>query len=222
MLRASVQMVNSARGGLAMKHVPPATAMLAIAVCLTPSSAPAASITIIEDSSEIVTPLVMSDLEMLDIRPNFDMVSVTGRITPRNSATFFTNPVTPGTRSVLLMEPAADPFGSRTSDFLTLTVDQIGEDPTGLFQLVAIAFVSDLAPGFADAVRRLPAGTPAVMETGGPQVLSTQLNSGAFAITGQSDFAPLPEIPEPASLLLLGAGLLSLSLLRPKRRERDS
>jgi hypothetical protein len=164
--------------------------MLAIAACLTPASAPAASITIIEDSSEIVTPLVMSDLEMLD--------------------------------SVLLMEPAADPFGSRSGDFLTLTVGQIGEDATGLFQLVAIAFVSDLAPGFADAVRRLPAGTPAVVETGGPQVLSTQLNSGTFAIAGQSDFAPLPEIPEPASLLLLGAGLLSLSLLRPKRRERDS
>ena len=106
-------------------------AVLAISVGLVPVSAQAVFITIIEDPSEIVTPAVTSDLAMLVITPNFDKVTVTGRITPNNSTTFFTNPVTSGTRSVVLTEPAGDPFGSRTSDFVTLTVGEIGEDSTG-------------------------------------------------------------------------------------------
>jgi len=195
-------------------------AVLAISVGLVPVSAQAVFITIIEDPSEIVTPAVTSDLAMLVITPNFDKVTVTGRITPNNSTTFFTNPVTSGTRSVVLTEPAGDPFGSRTSDFVTLTVGEIGEDSTGLFQPVRIDLVSDLAAGFDAAVAGLPAGTPAILETGGSQVVSTQLNSGSFAITVQSDFTPVPEIPvpEPASLLLVGTSILSVTLLARKNR----
>jgi len=202
-----------------VKHIVLAAA-LASCVGLVPGFAQAASITIIEDASEIVTPAVTSDLAMLVITPNFDQVTVTGRITPNNSTTFFTNPVTPGTRSVVLTEPPGDPFGSRTSDFVTLIVGQISEDSTGLFQPIRIDLVSDLAAGFDAAVAGLPAGTPAILETGGSQVVSTQLNSGSFAITVQSDFTPVPEIPvpEPTSLLLVGAGVLGVTLLARQNR----
>ena len=165
-------------------------------------SATAATITISDllDGNPIVT--TSADLTGAETALTFEKAVISGLLPAGVQL-----PV--GTRSVILTEPAGDPFGPRQSDFITLTAGATA--PT-----FSITFESDGAVNFASDVAALPAGTPAVLEDGTFQNLSTALNSGALGISVQSDLTS-PE-PEPAGWLLLLSGLLLISAAYIRRK----
>jgi hypothetical protein len=127
------------------------------------------------------------------------------------------NGLVPGNRGVFLTEPAADPFGPRVSDWLTLTVGNITQNPAGglTYQTVEIQFQSDGAANFDQNVSNLGL-LPSVLEDGTFQDLSAVLNSGYLTILEQSDYNSV-EVPDAGSTgLLLGAALSALGLIRMK------
>jgi hypothetical protein len=168
-------------------------------------AASAATITISDllDGNPIVT--ISSDLTGVETTLSFEKAVISGLLPAGVQL-----PV--GTRSVILNEPAVDPFGPRQSDFITLIAGATA--PT-----FSITFESDGAANYASDVAALPAGTPTVLEDGTFQNLSTALNSGALGISVQSDLNS-PE-PEPAAWLLLLTGLLMISV-RHIRRKRTT
>jgi hypothetical protein len=166
-------------------------------------SATAATITISDllDGNPIVT--TSADLTGAETALTFEKAVISGLLPAGVQL-----PV--GTRSVILTEPAGDPFGPPQSDFITLTVGAAA--PT-----FSITFESDGAVNFASDVAALAAGTPTVLEDGTFQNLSTALNSVALGISVQSDLTPSPE-PEPAGWLLLLSGLLLISVAYIRRK----
>jgi hypothetical protein len=171
------------------------------AITLTSVAASAASVTISDlfDGNPTVT-------------PSADLLSVVVTLSPERAVITALLPtsvnVVTGTRSVIMLEPAGDPFGPRQSDFLTLTIGAAA--PT-----VGIIFESDGFPTFQSDIAQLPTGTPTLLEDGTVQDASSLLNSGAFTISLQSDPAG-PELPEPGTWLLLATGLSSIGLARRK------
>jgi hypothetical protein len=159
-------------------------------------AASAATITISDllDGNPIIT--LSSDLTGVQTTLSFEKAVISG-VLPAGVQL----PV--GTRSVILTEPAADPFGPRQSDFITLVAGAAAPS-------FSITFESDGAANFASDVAALPAGTPTVLEDGTFQNLSTALSSGTLGISIQSDLNS-PE-PEPAAWLLLLTGLLMISV----------
>jgi hypothetical protein len=147
--------------------------------------------------------------------PSFESVTITGALDQANF-------ITPGTRSVILTEPAADPFNQPNSDFLTLTASTVLAGQTT--QGITIFFQSDSAPGFDQNIALLSTLGPVarVEENGMQQILSGLLNVDVnkFKITVTSDFASA-EVPEinPGSMvsgiaLLLGGTLMMTGRLR--------
>jgi len=164
----------------------------------------------------------ISIIDLLDanptVTPSTDLIGVTTNLTFEKAVITGILPsavtVQPGTRSVILTEPASDPFGPRQSDFVTLIIGATA--PT--FNLT---FESDGAAMFASDIAALPSGTPTVLEDGNAQNLSTPLNSGSFTITVQSDVGTA-EIPEPASGLLLLTGLILTGAGLSGRKKTES
>jgi hypothetical protein len=174
----------------------------AMVLAITGGRAPAAIVTI--DDLLDGLPAVTTDLASQVITATFQQAIVSGNITPTNQSSGF-SPV--GTRSVIFLEPADDPFGPRISDFLTLTVSDVQQDATGAqFQPVRIFFQSDGAANFDANVAGLPANTPTILEDGTFQSVSPLLNSGAFQISVRSDLATQEPTPEPKGIVLLGIG----------------
>jgi hypothetical protein len=153
-------------------------------------------------------PIVTTSTDLLDVQTSlsFEQAVITGLLPAGVQL-----PI--GTRSVIMMEPAADPFGPRQSDFITLMIGAAA--PT-----FSLTFESDGALNFARDVAALPANTPTVLEDGTLQNVSTALNSGAFLISAQSDLTS-PE-PEPATWLLLLSGLLLSGVLYIRRKKSAS
>jgi hypothetical protein len=169
--------------------------VVTIAATLTIMAAAATGATITFSDLLDANPIVTTSSDLIGVMTviTFEKAVVTGLL-PAG----LTVPV--GTRSVILTEPAVDPFGSRQSDFVTLTIGAAA--PT-----FSVTFESDGALNYDMDVAALPPGTPTVLEDGTFQNVSTALNSGAFGISVQSDLNN-PEVPEPASGLLLLSGLL--------------
>jgi len=188
-----------------VKWQPQALGMAASAMLLLNlSSASAASITILDLTDG--SPLVTTDLadKSIDLAPEVAFIS--GNLSPPA--------VPPGIRSVILLEPPEDPFGPRASDFLTLDVGEVMQDPAGgpPFRPIKVTFMSDGAPGFDQAVAALPTGTPTVDEDGTIQDVTHLLMStpGNLDIFVQSDFKS-SEVPDSGSTIsLLGLALATL------------
>ena len=132
------------------------------------------------------------------------------------------SPLTPGTTFAVLAEPLTDPFGPTTSDIIRLTASQIGVDGGGLFQQITVDFFSDGFPGFSTII---PAGIgfSSATETGLLQDVTSVLGINSptqnVQVFVQSDLAT-PEIPEPATLLLLGSGLAGFAAGVARRRHQ--
>jgi hypothetical protein len=147
-----------------------------------------------------------------------EFADVTGSLRPATSPA----PLVVGTRFVQLLEPAVDPFGPRVSDIIRLVASAIGADAGGQFQRETITFWSDGAVGF-DAALALSAGSPTLLETGGPQDITALLGIGFPAqnlqVIVQSDIGG-PEVPKPTTLSLaaIGVGLSARRLRRIRRR----
>ncbi len=156
----------------------------------------AATITISDllDGNPIVT--LSSDLTSPETSLSSERAVITGLL-PASVQ------IAPGTRSVILTEPTTDPFGSRTSDFITLVVGAAA--PT-----YSILFESDGAATFDRDVAALPTDTPKLLEDGTFQDVSALLHSGNLSIAVQSDLSS-PE-PEPSTWVLLFSGLLAVAL----------
>jgi hypothetical protein len=160
---------------------------------------------------------VITISDLLDGSPfvtiSADLIGAQTTLTPEQAVITGVLPAgvtaTPGTRSVILLEPSSDPFGPPQSDFLTLMIGAAA--PT-----FAINFESDGAVNFTRDLAALPPGTPTLLENGTFQELSGILNSGSFSIQVQSDLAS--QEPEPSTWILLVSGLSLGSMWRIRRR----
>ena len=169
-------------------------------------ASPAATITIsdLTDGFPIIT--VSPDIGVTSTVFSAEQVTITGLI-PNLI-------LPPGTHSVILTEPASDPFGPPQSDFATLTIGAGAPTFTLLFESDgALNFLADLA--------KLPVPTPTLLENGNFQDVSALLGSGSFTITVQSDLVT-PE-PEPDVRFLFTSGLLliGVALVRLKKPSRS-
>jgi hypothetical protein len=165
-------------------------ALMMMAVAL-----PAASISISDLTDGLPIIQISTDITSVQTSFSFEQVVITG-ILPGIQ-------LTPGTRSVILTEPASDPFGPPQSDFVTLTIGAAA--PT-----FTLLFASDGAANYQANVAALPPTTPTLLENGALQDVSTLLGSGAFTITVQSDLTTLE--PEPDVRFLFGSGLLLIGI----------
>ncbi len=176
--------------------------------------APAATISI----SNLVdgNPTVTTDLAGKEVTLAFEQAIVSGTLTLTPGTS-----LAPGTRSVLMLEPASDPFGPRVSDFATLTVGQVQEGAQGLlFQTIQLFFQSDGAQGFDRNVAALGTDVPSVTETGDFVNVSSQLNSSALLTVNLASDLATAEPAEPGTWMLLVTGLGAAFTYRRLRKAR--
>ena len=154
---------------------------------------------------------------------SFERAFITGLLDPGNSSA----PILAGTRSLIFDEPSGDPLGPRVSDFITLTAGDptgigcVAPFPSGPCQNISILFESDGAPNFDQHIAALPGSTPHLLEIGTLQNVTALLNSStnSLQIFVSSDLAT-PEVPEPTSMTLIGAGLILLAVIGRRARSR--
>src|SRR5207245_872322 len=91
------------------------TAFVLTALMMMAVTMPAATISISDLTDGLPIVQLSSDLSTAQITLTFERAVITGLL-PAGIQ------LTPGTRSVILSEPASDPFGPPQSDFLTLTI----------------------------------------------------------------------------------------------------
>jgi hypothetical protein len=134
------------------------------------------------------------------------------------------DPVTPGTRSVVLLNRPGGPSGpvGAPSDFITLTAFDPVPDLGGLTQLFEIVFQSENAPAFDVNVALVQmTGAPEIFSTGAFQDLSGALlldtHPALTILVGSEGFVPTA-IPEPASWMLFLAGSVAVAAHRLRRR----
>jgi len=136
------------------------------------------------------------------------------------------NPMTPGVRSVLLVNQTGDPEGAGApSDFITLTVGDVEIVDLIPVQILQILFQSDGAPGFdVNTAALLLLGVPTIVETGALQDVSALLDTApvltvlvASDVPGSSSAVPEPGTFLPAALGCIAIGGLQ-RLLRSSRR----
>jgi len=123
-------------------------------------------------------------------------------------------------RSVIFQEPT----NTQASDFVTLTVgDFSGSAAAGYYQLVTVFFQSDGAANFATNVANLPPGTPTLHESDPPSFQNVAgallLNSSPLDVYVRS--GEETSVPEPVSLLFLGAGLVGMTVVGRKNRKEE-
>src|SRR5258708_1632420 len=100
------------RGATTMKNTL-ALWVAATVLAMAGSTAHAAIVTI--DDLLDGPPAAQTDLALATITATFQQVIIGGQINPLNQPTGFS---APGTRSVIFVEPAVDPFGPRVSDYI--------------------------------------------------------------------------------------------------------
>jgi hypothetical protein len=128
------------------------------------------------------------------------------------------DPITPGVRSVILVNQPGDPEGpGLPSDFATITVGAVEILDLMPVQLIQLIFQSDGAAGFDVNVALLPPGTPSIVETGALQDVSALLDTApALTVLLGSDVPAV--IPEPVTWISAGGALLGLAMYRRSRR----
>jgi hypothetical protein len=167
---------------------------------------PAATITISDLTDGLPVITVSPDIVNVQSTFAFEQVLITG-IIPNLG-------LPPGTHSVILTEPASDPFGPPQSDFVTLTIGAAAPSFSLLFE-------SDGAATYLADVAALPPSTPTLLENGTFQDVSSILSSGAFTITVQSDLTTLEPEPDVRSLFFEGLLLVGIAQVRLKRFSRS-
>jgi hypothetical protein len=122
-------------------------------------------------------------------------------------------------RSVIFQEPTS----SQPSDFVTLTIGDYNQSSNGFVQFVRIFFQSDGAANFATNVALLPSGTPTLHESDPPAFQNVAgallLNSSPLDVYVRS--GEETSVPEPVSLLFLGAGLVGMTAIKRKNRKEE-
>jgi hypothetical protein len=178
-------------------------ALLAGVLISARADAASISITDLTDGAPVV---VAAGLEGTTITTSPEFAEVSGLLRPATSP----NPLTIGTKFVLLTEPVSDPFGGTVSDIIRLVASDFGQDAGGVFQTETVTFWSDGAAGFAAALAAAGANAPSILEIDGPQDITALLGitfpSQNLQVIVRSDVGGA-EVPEPATLSLVALGL---------------
>lgn len=176
-------------------------------------ASPAATISISNLTDGL--PIVTTDLGGKAVSLGFEEALVTGTLVLAAGTA-----VTPGTRSVLMLEPVGDPFGPRVSDFATLTVSEVQVGGAAPVQTISLFFQSDGAAGFDRNVAALGANVPSVIETGDFVDVSDLLHSSPLLTVNLASDLATAEPAEPGTWMLLITGLGAAMGYRRLRRVR--